>query len=104
MCYIAGNSDVLNLVFDNSAGWDNFLEQIPNNGWFSDQLYVYNCIQKYGTNKVKFPYRSFNNDRIDRINWKYDDNLVIDGFYIDSHLLRPYKLYKNDIEKLISLI
>ena len=33
-----------------------------------------------------------------------DENLLKKGFYVDSHLLRPYSQFKEPIDKLINLI
>lgn len=42
--------------------------------------------------------------RIDRKRWSYDDDLVREGYYVDSHLLRPYKAHKLAVDKLLSLV
>lgn len=104
MCYVIGNSKNFNKVFNTESSWDEFILQSSKNGWYSDQCFLYNSIQKYGIENVKFPYRSFSNDRIDRNQWSYDSNAVKEGKYIDSHLLRPYNLYKPHIEHLINLL
>jgi hypothetical protein len=104
MCYVAGHSSIFNKIFKTNLNWDDFLNLIPDNGWYTDQVFLYESIQKYGISKVKFPYRSFNNDRLDRCGGGYNENLIKEGFYVDSHLLRPYQEHKIPIDKLISLI
>jgi hypothetical protein len=42
--------------------------------------------------------------RVDRSRWQYDSLLVQSGWYIDSHLLRPYSRYKTEITKLMDLV
>ena len=42
--------------------------------------------------------------RLDRSNWVYDPQDVIDGNYNDSHLLRPYKQNKQHIDELFNLV
>jgi hypothetical protein len=104
MCYIVGNSKIFDEIFQTNVSWDEFVEKTTLNGWYSDQLFLYQSIQNYGLDNVKFPYRSFIDDRVDRIHWVYNDNLLKNGHYIDSHLLRPYQAYKNEVDRLIELI
>ena len=104
MCYVAGHSSTFNKIFKTNVSWNVFLSSIPNIGWYSDQDFLYEAINKYDKKNLKFPYRGFFNDRVDRSAWNYDENLVKNGFYIDSHLLRPYNEYKTHIDKLISLL
>lgn len=42
--------------------------------------------------------------RIDRYYWQYYPQLVKEGRYIDSHMLRPYHEYKNYIDELVSYL
>jgi hypothetical protein len=49
-------------------------------------------------------FSGFAHNRIDRAIWRYDANLVKEGHYIDSHLLRPYKQHKTEIDNLINLL
>jgi len=43
--------------------------------------------------------------RIDRSHWVYDPNLLKKGdFYIDSHMVRPYRKHKDKIDKLAKCI
>jgi hypothetical protein len=104
MCYVAGHSNVFNKIFNTNLTWDEFTFSTSLNGWYSDQVFLYESIRKFGVNKVKFPYRSFQNDRIDRVSWVYNENWVKEGRYVDSHLLRPYNSNKNLIDHLISLL
>ena len=104
MCYVAGNSTTFNKIFKTDVSWNSFLGSIPDNGWYTDQVFLYESINKYKSRNLKFPFRSFFNDRIDRSGWNYDENLLKNGHYIDSHLLRPYCEYKTQIDKLISLL
>ena len=101
MCYVVGSSKKLSEIFKSNVSWDEFYWSTPKDGWSTDQTYLFRCIQEYGVDKVKFPYRSFNGDRIDRNAWGYDINKLKNGEYIDSHLLRPYSQYKEHIDNLI---
>lgn len=107
MCYVVGDSKNFDNIFNTNLDWCEFAEKVNDSSvdkWYSDQVFLYNCINEYGIEKVKFPYRSFTNDRVDRPYWVYDSVLVNNGHYIDSHLLRPYKYYQFEIDKLIELI
>lgn len=39
--------------------------------------------------------------RIDRTDWNYDAGLLRNGYYYDSHSLRPYQQFKNEIDQLL---
>jgi len=70
------------------------------NAWSTDQqaLYFYlHAWEQFNTRCVKLGYGT--ERRVDRVRWGYDVQKLKDGFYVDCHLLRPYKKYKkqNDI-------
>jgi hypothetical protein len=104
MCYVVGQGKKLSKIFDCNTSWPEFYQKIPKLGWYSDQVYLYECISKYGTKNIKFPFRSFNGDRIDRMSWSYNIDRLNAGEYIDCHSLRPYNIYKKQVDDLISLI
>lgn len=106
MCYIAGNDVIFKKLFTLNDDWESFIKKIQVQGWYTDQLYLHNIIKKNNDINYKFPERNggFVENRIDRVMWGYDVNKLNEGFYIDSHLLRPYSKYNNEINKLISLI
>jgi hypothetical protein len=107
MCYVIGNSKNFDELFNTNLDWYEFIKKVDEsseNKWFSDQVFLYNSINAYDKEKIKFPYRSFINDRVDRSYWNYNVDLLKDGHYIDSHSLRPYNSYKQEIDNLIELI
>jgi hypothetical protein len=106
MCYVVGNNKTYNELFNLDDDWESFIKKIPLNGWFTDQIHLYNTIKKNTNINYKFPVRNngFYKNRIDRINWVYDVEMVKNGEYIDCHSLRPYLIHKNEIDKLINLI
>lgn len=74
-------------------------------GWTSDQqiLYVFlNCWDQKGTRLIKLGHDV--HPRIDRAYWDYNEQAVKNHYYIDSHMLRPYSLYKNHIDKLVNYL
>ena len=44
------------------------------------------------------------NRRLDRMYWQYDPEMVKQGYYIDCHSIRPYHLYRDEIDKLLELL
>jgi hypothetical protein len=45
-----------------------------------------------------------NGHRIDRSNWVYEPNKVTDGYYYDSHSIRPFTNYSDELNKLVDLV
>jgi hypothetical protein len=64
---------------------------------------MYDKFQNYQDKLIVKTNRDFNR-RIDRENWVYDIDDLKDGYYIDSHILRPYQLYKEEIDKLLKFL
>lgn len=113
MCYINATSNTYRKIFDLDLSWVEFCNKLNsmNNGWYSDQLYIYEKILKYkdefNDNVILLNRGWINNqaiNRIDRINWRFNSEYVKQGVYIDSHLLRPYSKYKNEVDCLICLL
>ncbi len=106
MCYVAGSDYIFNELFDLNITWEEFIEKIPNLGWFSDQMHLYNMISTNKQINYEFPFRkgNFINDRIDRESWSYEREKLLLGEYIDCHSLRPYYKYKDEIDKLINIL
>jgi hypothetical protein len=111
MCYIAAHSKTYIKVFDLNLSWENFCALLKNRNedWYTDQKFLFEKINKFfdETKDVIFLKRGWNkfaDKRIDRISWSYDSTKVKDGYYIDSHLLRPYNQFRNEIDKLIDII
>ena len=106
MCYVVGNDKIFKELFTLEDDWISFVKKIPHQGWFTDQLYLYDIINKNNNFNYKFPQRNggFVYNRIDRINWRYDVNKIKEGYYIDCHSLRPYKQFTKEIDELIKYI
>lgn len=105
MCYVASHSDIFNKIFNLETDWVTFLKNIKNIGWYSDQVFLYESIQKYNYPKLKLLERQWTSDyQVDRTMWVYDPQKVKEGQYIDSHLLKWYDRYKKEIDDLIDLI
>jgi hypothetical protein len=113
ICYVAGGSDVFVKAFNlNNITWEEFayLLHNRNEGWTTDQRYLYDKVLEYANQggDVEFFSRGWTygpaDNRIDRINWYYNPKLVTEGYYIDSHLLRPFNQHKDEILKLYELL
>ena len=111
MCYVLANSTIFKNIFDLEKPWYDFYLYLKSKGltWYTDQKYLFERINQYCDNYKKciFLNRGWSglaHKRIDRASWSYESDKVKEQFYIDAHLLRPYREYKNEIDKLISLI
>ena len=104
MCYVVGNDKVFKEMFSLNDSWVDFIRKIPDNGWYTDQLHLYNSIHSNHQFNYEFPQRNgdFINDRIDRSNWSYDINKLKNDGYVDCHSVRPYSSFKHQIDGLIN--
>lgn len=110
MCYNIGTNQMFKNVLKIEDSWDEFVFKLVNlgYGWTTDQRYLYDMVNIYEKKEdIVLMNRGFNgfaNNRIDRAIWRYNPNDVKNGYYIDSHLLRPYNENKNEIDNLINLL
>lgn len=111
MCYVSSHSESFKKIFNLDLNWPSFVSMLKtrNEGWFTDQRYLYEKVNEYknSTSKVVLLNRGWSgmaNKRIDRASWSYDPVKVSEGYYIDSHSLRPYSQYSYEINKLIDNI
>jgi hypothetical protein len=77
--------------------------------WGFDEVYISKHLNHYRNTggEVYTPVRPDgfpNGRRIDRSSWHYQSEMFLNDFYIDCHSLRPYHVYKNEIDKLVELI
>jgi hypothetical protein len=109
MCYVLANSEVMRpLIIHNT--WQEFVLDIAEKsgeGWSADQWHLTKMIGLHpGLVKLERGWNSGGGayNRLDRNDWRYDANDVSSGKLYDSHLLRPYKQHKEEIDKLYNLI
>ena len=77
------------------------------NLWFSDEKYANLKMSNYpDPNKFVLIDREGgqNGHRIDRGNWSYDKNLILQQYYFDSHMIRPYSEHKKEIDDIVDLV
>lgn len=78
----------------------------PKEQWFADERFSSKKIldyQKENPNSVVLLPRKGgqNGRRIDRTNWQYDSKKLSEGYYYDSHSIRPYLNHKTDIDEML---
>lgn len=104
MCYISANSEIYKDIFElNNLNYEEFIDNMVdfNWGWDTDEKYITKQINDSKYNLVKLNRgwsRGIAENRVDRVKWEYNVLDLIKGKYIDSHSLRPYKNYKNEID------
>lgn len=110
MCYVAGLGKTYGEIF-NIFSIEEICPRLQQwyavtQGWTSDQKILFNSINEwehYKTHVIKLGYDEPR--RIDRMRWVYHKELLKKQFfYVDSHLLRPYSKYKNEIDALLETV
>jgi hypothetical protein len=110
MCYNIAKPEMFKDVLKIEDSWLEFVNKLKNLGfgWTTDQRYLYDMVNTYEKKEnIVLMNRGFSglaHNRIDRAIWRYNQNSVINGDYIDSHLVRPYKQYKNEVDNLANLL
>lgn len=104
MCYILSHSSNFKKYLDiENINFSDYCKMLSDNygqDWNTDEHFMYDRFQSHLDKLVIKNNRDFSR-RVDRGNWTYDTNLLKNGYYIDSHMLRPYNTYKDKINKLI---
>lgn len=122
-CYHVSKGNLFKKILDLHDNWQDSITHLfslnlgrdpgghlrGNTQWFadekfsSDKIFVY---KKNNENDVIFLKRENgqNGYRIDRINWNYVPEKVIQGYYYDSHSIRPYSQYQKEINDLVNLL
>ena len=102
MCYILSHSsNLMKYLGIESMDFSEFCKILYsryNGDQNTDEHFMYDRFQLF-KDKLIIKERDYSR-RIDRSGWIYDEELLKNGYYIDSHLPRPYKLHKNLIDKL----
>jgi hypothetical protein len=103
MCYVLSHSSNFKKYLDienlNFSEYCQVLIEKYGEAWNTDENFMYDKFETY-KDKLSIKNRDFSR-RVDRGNWRYDLNLLKRGYYIDSHLLRPYSQYKQYIDRLL---
>jgi len=107
MCYNAAKGSVYGEIFgidnlDDISDLIKFFAKQFNHAWSTDQqaLYFYlNNWEDFETRCVKLGYGT--KKRVDRVRWGYDIEKLKEGYYVDAHMLRPYKKFKSHNDLLL---
>lgn len=109
MCYVSSHSNSFKLILKLDLNWSEFVKMMKdrNQGWTTDQKYLFEKINEFKLQKndvvlLNRGWSGMAHKRIDRAFWDYDPFKVSEGYYIDSHSLRPYSQYSEEINKLIN--
>jgi hypothetical protein len=112
-------SEILNLSsswkeFVSSGFWKNNTHDHKPDGlgkvcnhWGADEMWSSSLINSFpNQDRIIRRYRdgSQSSHRIDRLSWRWSDDKVKTEDYYDCHSIRPYKVYKESIDRLINLI
>lgn len=109
MCYNVARGSTFQEIFNVSSAED--INAIMSHwyglglGWTSDQQILYAALNNWpdkNTRLIKLGHPVIG--RIDRAYWAYQTHAVAFHYYIDSHMLRPYSKYKNEIDGLVDLL
>lgn len=106
MCYVLSNSaNFQNYLGIKNISFNDYCQMLSSSygqAWNTDENFMYDKFQNH-IDKLIVKSRDLTK-RIDRGGWRYDLNLLRDGYYIDSHMLRPYLNHKFQIDELIKNI
>lgn len=120
-CYHVANGKKFKEVLQLADKWEDSIFELYNSGlgsdhgghlagknkWAADERFATLKVNEF-TNKDDIILISREGGcgarRIDRSQWFYDEKLLEEGYYIDSHSLRPYNIYKNEIDKLLNFL
>lgn len=116
MCYNLAMGSTYHEIMNIDGSFSEFVYRLNSLklGWDTDEVFWGKCVYSFeekSPERIKKLIRGFGEGfatkRIDRCCWNHPSNdfsKVSEGFYIDSHLLRPYTLYKKEIDNLVSLL
>jgi len=108
VCYNAAKGSLFSDILGLDCEFDEYCDRLSSydQGWDTDELYFGKCVGDYESDKIILLKRGWINgmaiNRIDRVRWVYDVDFLKSGNYIDCHSLRPYSVYKNEVDKMIS--
>lgn len=115
MCYNLAKGKVYNEILDLDCSFVEFVHRVKTLGfqplWDSDELYFGKCVYEF-ENKSENKHRlvklqrgfkdGYATFRIDRDYWGREDfSKIREGYFIDSHLIRPYESNKKEISDML---
>jgi hypothetical protein len=104
MCYVVSKSSNFRKYLDiENINFSQYCKMLSDNygqAWNTDENFMYDRFQSHLDKLVIKNDRDFSR-RVDRGNWIYNIDLLKSGYYIDSHMLRPYLNNRIQIDSLI---
>jgi hypothetical protein len=106
MCYVLSKSENFKKYLNiENLSFEHYCKKLYSkygNAWNTDENFMYDQFENFKEQLLIRRDRDFSR-RIDRGNWFYNESALKNGYYIDSHLLRPYNTHKKYIDKLVEL-
>ena len=108
MCYVAAQGKTFKEIFNEH---DRPFHELINEwigyrwGFCTDELVMHKLLHawpQFEKKCIKLAHEMHPQQRIDRSDWRYDKKLLKKRWYIDSHMVRPYHQYKQEIDQLVS--
>ncbi len=106
MCYVLSHTNNFRKYLDiEGMSFEDYCKLLLSYGeaWNTDENFLYDKLENHKEKLLIMNDRDFSR-RIDRGVWRYHINLLKEGHYIDSHMLRPYSQYKSYIDELVSYV
>lgn len=101
-------AESVNRVTNFSKSFDHVVNGKVLSNWAIDENYLSHKVCKFRSahsdRVLQVRTTDRNQRRVDRSGWRYDVEKVKSQWYWDSHSLRPYPQYKNEIESLLALV
>ena len=111
ICYNAAKGKVFNDIMKFEDTFEEYCIKLNNMGlgWDTDELYFGKMVDSFENQSIITKLNrgwvyGRAKERIDRVYWNYDIVKLKNYGYIDSHSLRPYSQYKNEIDKIINYL
>jgi hypothetical protein len=112
-CYHIAKGSVFKNFLELPGSWVQSIAEVVNSNlgktvndnkmWFADEEFATKKLLNKNIIKLKRQ-NGQNGFRIDRSNWIYDEQKILNNYYFDCHSIRPYEKHKNEINKLVNLI
>ncbi len=109
LCYNIAKGSTFNEILNLDCEFSEYCDRLSKykQGWDTDELYFGKCVNDFSDqSRICLLNRGWHYgmaiNRIDRVQWMYDSNLLKEGHYIDCHSLRPYSQYKFEVDKMIN--
>jgi hypothetical protein len=121
VCYHLAKGETFSRVLRLHSSWEDSIRHLhsknlghdctadaPNNpilkdkpNWGAEEEYVTQIIRNYSNQSI-FVFLKRSHDRLDRSMWKWTPTQIQNDVFADAHSIRPYTVYKTEIDRFIS--